>query len=142
MPGVVATAETDINASPARVWRALTDPAEIKKYMFGSQVETDWQPGSPIVWKGEYEGRPYEDRGEILEVRENQRLTVTHYSPMSGQPDEPANYHTLTYLLDGDDGRTHLTLSQDNNASDDEAAHSRANWEMMLAGLKKTVEGS
>ena len=45
MAGIVATAETDIIASPARVWSALTDPAQIKRYMFGSEVETDWKPG-------------------------------------------------------------------------------------------------
>jgi hypothetical protein len=31
----------------------LIDPNLIKEYMFGSLVETDWQVGSPIVWKGE-----------------------------------------------------------------------------------------
>ena len=49
------------------VWKALTDPALIGKYMLGAQVETDWKPGSPIVWKGEYEGKRYEDKGEILD---------------------------------------------------------------------------
>ena len=67
----VATAETEIEASPAEVWKALTDPELIKKYMFGSEVVTDWQPGSPITWKGEYEGKPYEDKGEILEVEQS-----------------------------------------------------------------------
>ena len=59
----VATAQTEIDASPDKVWDALTDPDQIKQYMFGSQVETDWRPGSPIVWKGEYEGKQYEDKG-------------------------------------------------------------------------------
>ena len=140
MTGIVATAETDINASPARVWDALVDPEQIKQYMFGSQVETDWQPGSPIVWKGEYEGKSYQDKGEIVEIQKDRKLVVTHFSPLSGQKDEPANYHTLTYTLDGQGGGTHLSLSQDNNGSAEEAEHSRSNWEMMLTGIKKTVE--
>lgn len=49
----VATTEIEIDASPAKVWAALTDPEQIKDYMFGSQVDTDWREGSPIVWKGE-----------------------------------------------------------------------------------------
>jgi len=48
MTGKVASAETDIDAPRREVWRALTDPDEIEKYMFGSRVETDWKPGSPI----------------------------------------------------------------------------------------------
>ena len=41
MADFVATAETEIHASPAQVWAALTDPEVIKRYMFGSQVESD-----------------------------------------------------------------------------------------------------
>ena len=142
MTGHVATAEIEIDASPGEVWAALTDPAQIKKYMFGSDVETDWQEGSPIVWKGEYEGTSYEDKGEILEVEPERRLKLTHFSAMSGDEDVPENYHTLVYELDERNGGTHISLSQDNNSSEEAAEHSRANWEKMLAGLKQVVEGS
>jgi len=140
MTGHIATAETDIDAPANRVWEALTDPDEIAKYMFGSRVDTDWQPGSAITWKGEYEGKAFEDKGEILEVVPDRRLKMTHYSPLSGEEDVPENYHTLTYVLDGHDDHTHVLLSQDNNSSADAAEHSQANWEKMLAGLKATVE--
>lgn len=142
MANIVATAETDISASPARVWSALTDPAQIKRYMFGSQVETDWKPGSAITWKGSYKGTAYQDKGEVVEVEPQHRLVVTHFSAMSGQPDVSENYHTLTYMLEPRGEGTHLSLSQDNNASDEEAAHSRDNWAAMLSALKNMVEGS
>jgi len=142
MAGLVATAETEISASPEKVWSALTDPAQIKKYMFGTEVATDWQPGSPITWQGEYEGKPYQDKGEILEVERNRRLRLTHFSAMSGQDDVPENYHTLTYELEPRGAGTHLSLSQDNNASDDEVKHSSDNWSAMLTGIKDLVEGS
>jgi uncharacterized protein YndB with AHSA1/START domain len=142
MSGAVATAKVDINATPARVWEALTDPKQIRRYMFGSQVETDWHPGHPIVWKGEYDGRRYEDRGEVLEVHPLRRLKVTHFSPLSGKPDLPANYHTVTYDLELRGDRTHVVLTQDNNESEDEVKHSTANWESMLKGLKAFVEES
>jgi uncharacterized protein YndB with AHSA1/START domain len=137
---IVAKAEIDVAAPASDVWEALIDPKLIAKYFFGSQVKTDWQPGSPIVWKGEYEGKSYEDKGEILDVEPNRRLRVTHFSPMTGLPDKPENYHTVTYDLDEQDGGTHVTLSQDNNGSEEEAERSTANWEMVLSGLKKTVE--
>jgi uncharacterized protein YndB with AHSA1/START domain len=138
--GRVATAETEIRAPRSKVWRALTDPDQIRKYMFGSTVETDWKPGSRITWKGEYEGKRYEDKGEILEVVEERRLKVSHFSPLSGEEDAPENYHTLLYELEEDDGTTHVSLSQDNNRSEEAAEHSRANWEKLLAGLKQVVE--
>jgi uncharacterized protein YndB with AHSA1/START domain len=142
MTGVVATAEVDINASPQKVWKALTDPKKIAKYMMGAEVATDWRPGSPITWKGEWQGRPYEDKGEVVEFRPAERLKVTHFSPLSGQPDEPSSYHTVVYDLAERDGTTHVSLRQDNNSNEEEAEHSARSWQTMLDGLKGVVEGS
>jgi uncharacterized protein YndB with AHSA1/START domain len=136
----VATAETEIDASPDQVWSALTDPDQIRKYMFGSQVETDWQRGSTIVWKGEYEGKTYVDKGEILEIEPERRLKMTHFSPLSGEEDVPENYHTVVYELEERGQKTRVSLSQDGNASEEAAEHSQANWEKMLSGLKQVVE--
>ena len=102
MAGFEATAQTDVAAPPERVWAALTDPAQIATYMQGSKVTTTWQVGSPITWDGEYDGRSYQDKGEVLTYDEPRVLSVTHYSPMMGQPDEPENYHTLVYTLTPD----------------------------------------
>src|SRR5512133_807095 len=140
MTDYVARAETDIDAPRQTVWDALTDPAQIKQFMFGTHVQTDWQPGSPITWKGEYEGKSYEDKGEIVEVQRGQRLVVTHFSPLSGQEDKPENYHHLTYELSDQNGGTRLSLSQDGNGSEDEAEHAKKNWEAMLASIKELLE--
>jgi uncharacterized protein YndB with AHSA1/START domain len=142
MSGHVATAECEIDAPPDKVWRALTDPELIKKYMFGSEVKTDWQPGSPITWKGEFEGREYEDKGEIISVDPGRRLEVTHFSPLTGQEDRPENYHRVRYELQQTTGGTSVRLSQDNSSSAEEAEHSAASWQMMLDGLKNVVEQS
>ncbi len=99
MTGFSATAAVDVEATPQRVWAALTDPDQIAAYMGGSRVETTWEVGSPITWAGEYDGRPYEDKGEVLVVDEPEVLSVTHYSPLMGQPDVPESYHTLVYAL-------------------------------------------
>jgi uncharacterized protein YndB with AHSA1/START domain len=141
MANLVATAQIDIAATTSQVWNALTDPAQIKRYLFGTEVESDWQPGSPIIWRGEYQGKAFQDKGEILENEPYHRLTLTHFSPLSGLPDQPENYHTVTYELVDHGGTTHLSLRQDNNGDEAEAEHARATWATMLAGLKDTVEG-
>jgi len=140
MANHVATAETEIAATPDEVWKALTEPKLIEEYMFGTHVETDWKPGSRIVWKGEYDGKRYEDKGEILDVQPGKRLELTHYSPLSGDEDRPENYHTVVYELEERGTTTRVALSQDGNADDEAAEHSRSNWEKVLSGLKQTVE--
>ncbi|TDW15724.1 SRPBCC family protein [Kribbella kalugense] len=139
MTGFLAVAETDIAATPAQVWEVLTDPAALKELWFGAEVETDWQAGSPITWTGEWEGKPYQDKGQILAVDPGHLLKLTHYSPLTGQPDVPENYHTLTYELTGTD-ETHLKLTQDNNGSEEEAKHSQAMWETLVAKVKEAAE--
>jgi uncharacterized protein YndB with AHSA1/START domain len=141
MPGHVATAEVQVAAHRERVWAALTDPAQIAGYMQGSKVETTWEVGSPITWDGEYDGRPYQDKGEVLTYDEPQTLSMTHYSPMLGQPDEPENYHTLVYTLTDTDGGTHLALTQDGCDDETQAEQFSRNWQQMLDGLKAQVEG-
>ncbi len=138
----VAQAEIEIDATPDRVWRALTDPSEVKNYFFGTELVTDWRPGSPIYWRGEWNGNPYEDRGEVLEVVPGQLLRVTHFSPLTGQADQPENYHTLTYVLSATAAGTTVELTQTNNPDPEQAAQFSENWRGLLAGLKQQVEAN
>ncbi|MFZ0169630.1 MAG: SRPBCC domain-containing protein [Candidatus Dormiibacterota bacterium] len=137
----VAAKSITINASADAVWQALTDPEMVRQYMYGTNMETDWQVGSPITWKGEWQGSTYEDKGSVLEVKPRRLLKVTHWSPMAGTEDTPDNYHTVTYELAGEEGTTTLTVKQDNNASQEEADKmAENNWGPVLEGLKAAVE--
>ena len=137
----IAERRITIDAPADSVWRALTDPESVKQYLHGTNMETDWKVGSPITWKGEWKGKAYEDKGEVLEFEPMKLLKVTHWSPMGGSEDKPENYHTVTYELAEQDRRTILTLTQDNNASQEEADKmAENNWGPVLEGLKVVVE--
>ena len=140
MAGFTANAETHVTAAPEKVWAALTEPEQIAAYEQGSKVTTTWQVGAPITWDGEYDGRSYQDKGEGLTYDEPHILSVTHYSPMMGQRDEPRNYHTLVYTLIPSGDGTHLMLTQDGCESADQAAQFSQNWQEMLDGLQAHVE--
>jgi uncharacterized protein YndB with AHSA1/START domain len=130
----------EISASPQQVWDALTDSEAIARFMFGAKVDTDWEVGSPITWTGEYDGNQFQDKGEILEIVEPRRLRMTHFSPLTGEDDVPENYHTLDYqVMDAGDS-TRVTLDQDGNDSEEQAAQFSSNWQAMLDQLKSYVE--
>lgn len=138
---VVSEASVTIHADRAAVWRALTDPALISQYLFGTQVDTDWKVGSPITYRGVWNDKPYEDKGRIVEVDEPNRLASTYFSPLRGKPDVPENYQNVTYVLDdaGDAG-VRVTLIQDGNADQAEADHSTANWQTVLDAMRDLLE--
>jgi uncharacterized protein YndB with AHSA1/START domain len=139
-----ASTGVEIDASPDAVWRALTDPALVARYMHGTTVETDWVEGTPIIWRGEWEGRHYEDKGEVLVVDVPFRLAMTHWSPLTGDADEPANYHHIRYDLEqlGSD-RTRLTLTHGNSPTQEAAdAMVENGWRPMVDALKKVAEES
>src|SRR3712207_3761127 len=93
---LIAKASVTINASSEKVWDALVNPEAIKQYMFGTNVVSGWREGSPIIWRGEWQGKPYEDKGVILRFKPGRGLQYSHFSPLSGLPDKPESYHTVT----------------------------------------------
>ena len=137
----VAENSITIHASADAVWQALTDPELVRQYMHGTNLETEWRVGSPITWRGEWQGKTYEDKGTVLEVKPGQRLTMTYWSSMAGTEDEPDNYQTVTYELASEGGLTNLAVKQDNNPSQ-EAADKMAenNWGPVLEGVKLAAE--
>lgn len=136
-----ATKDIVINTTAGNVWEALTNPEIVKQYMFGAEVVSDWKKGSPIVYKGMWEDKPYEDKGTILEIKEQKLLKSTYYSPFSGLEDIPENYNVVTYeLTPVDNNRTRLTITQDNNSSEEGAKRAEANWDMVLTTLKGLLE--
>ena len=137
---LVAEASIIINASAGQVWAALTDPARIKMYLFGTEATSDWQVGSSITYKGVWEGTPYEDKGTVLESEPGKRLVNTYWSGMSGKPDAPENYVTVAYALRETAGKTEITITQDGNSSNEAQTQAASNWRMVLGEMKKVVE--
>src|SRR5258708_7663594 len=117
---LIAKSSITINVPVAKVWDVLVNSSIIKKYMFGTEVVSNWKENSPIVWKGLWQGKPYADKGLILKIVPEHVLQYTHFSSLSGVADVPENYHILTYKLFWKDGNTEVSLSQDNNLTEED----------------------
>jgi uncharacterized protein YndB with AHSA1/START domain len=95
---------------------AVTTPELIKQWFFGVDTESDWKPGSPLIHRGEWQGKPYVDKGEIL------------------------RYQEVTWALSERDGSTELTITERNLPSEETKAVSEDSWKTVLTSLKDVLE--
>ena len=133
---LIAKSSIQINTTVDEAWKALVNPEIVEKYMLGSQQLSDWQKGSSIIWKKDFNGRKFEDKGEILEITPQKSLKFTHYSPASGRPDAPENYQTVSVTLKENAKGTTIELRSDNNASEKEKEMNEHIWAYYFQGLK------
>jgi uncharacterized protein YndB with AHSA1/START domain len=130
-----------IQAPIGKVWEALTTPAVIKQWFFDVDTEAEWSAGGRIIHRGEYQGKPYEDRGEIVQIEPPRLLVHTHWSPVSGLPDATENYQRVSWELSERGDATELTVRESNLPSTDAKETSDQSWRMVLENLKALLEG-
>jgi uncharacterized protein YndB with AHSA1/START domain len=138
---LITEVSVTINAATNKVWKAITTPETIKKYLYGTRVTTDWKVGSAINYEGEYNGKKYNDKGLIQKLEPGKIFQSTYWSSMGGKEDTPENYNVVTYKLTENEGKTTVTLTQDNIETEEEKRHATDNWKGVLRKLKEVVEG-
>jgi uncharacterized protein YndB with AHSA1/START domain len=139
-----------INAKASRVWDALTSPEQTKKYMFGCETVSDWKTGSPLLWRGQFEGNDMVFvKGFILDIRPGSLLKYSVIDPNASYPHTPENHLNVTYQLAEDGEQTILTVSQDGfeNAADGEKRYKDVcnngdGWNPILIAIKDIVEAN
>ncbi len=137
---ITGKASIHIQAPATKVWEALTTPAIIKQYFFGTDAISDWKAGSPLIFRGEWEGKHYEDKGTILSVVPNKLFRYEYWSSMSGIEDKPENYVIVTYALTEKNDSTILAVTQENIPDEKMRKHSEENWKKVLEALKNLLE--
>ena len=129
-----------INASPAKVWDALTNPELIKQWLFGTNVISDWNEGSPIYFTGEWQGTEYKDKGTILQFEKEKVFQYNYWSGFSGLPDSIEYYSIITFTLEPTSKGTQLNLTQSNFPTETGYEHSDKNWDTVLEVMKTVIE--
>jgi uncharacterized protein YndB with AHSA1/START domain len=136
----IAQVSEIIFAPASKVWEALVTPSVIKKYFFGTNARSDWKVDSPITFSGEMDGNTYQDKGTILAAEPGAMLKYNYWSSMSGIEDKPENYVDITYEVKEHEGKTMITISQENIPSEKMKHHAIENWTKVLKNLKELLE--
>ncbi|NUY82657.1 SRPBCC domain-containing protein [Flavobacterium sp. MAH-1] len=133
------TQSVEVHAPATEVWKGLTEPELIKQYFFGTEMETSWEKGAPIFWRGVWEGKEYEEKGEVLEIDEGNSVSMSYLT--AGLEDIPENYSVITFEIETlDDEFSKLTVTQEGFRNQEACDHSQENWKIVLDGLRKVVE--
>jgi uncharacterized protein YndB with AHSA1/START domain len=133
-----------VNAPIEILWKILTDPKFIRQYMFGCNAETDWKPGSPLLWRGAADGVVYV-KGHVVRCDPPHSLEYTIFDPNSKIADIPANYLTMRYELKADGGHgVTLEITQGDFATVEDGEnryrHSLDGEDSVLQGIKQLAE--
>lgn len=140
----------EISAPAEKVWDALVNPEQTRKYMFGCETVSDWKKGSELLWKGEHEGKEMIFvKGTIVDIQPRKFLAYTTIDPHSTIDDKVENYLTVTYHLEEKDNKTTFTVTQGDYASVaegerryKESYNNGEGWNPILFQIKSLVEES
>ena len=130
--------ETYVQATPEKLWQALTDPAMTQGYFYGSAIHSDFKPGSTIVSKGP-DGSVMSD-GTVVEAKPGERLVQTMrlaYDPEIAA-DRPSR---VTWTIVPMGKVSQLVLEHDDFDGETRTYRDAVGgWPVIVSGLKTLVE--
>ncbi len=137
--------EVRFGATPEKVWDLLINPEMTTQYMFGCAIESDWQIGSPVLWRGK--NQEGDDvvfvKGEVLTYEHEKSLAITMFDPNLSMEDIPENYARLTYQITPDGDHTLLEILQDFTGVENAVKRhdeSQAGWDNVIQLMKDLIE--
>ena len=148
MSSLIVKNTITINAPASKVWDALVNPQQTKKYMFGCETVSDWKPGSPLLWRGVFDGKELVAvKGTVVSIQPGKYLEYTTIDPNNPNIEDVAeNYLHVTYDLKPVNGNTELTVTQGDYATVADGQNryndtiAGGGWQSVLDQIKKLVE--
>ena len=128
-----------INASPERIWQAITDGDETVRYYYGTRVNSDWNVGSQIRY--DYPDGSLAADGEVLAIDPPRRLEMT-FRPRWDPDFEAEGAVRQVWQIEADDNASKLTVTTIGLKAGTKQAEEFGNGMIFIvSGLKSLVEG-
>jgi uncharacterized protein YndB with AHSA1/START domain len=130
-----------ILAPANKVWLALTVPHLVKQWQYGSDLLTTWEPGSPIIFRNEWNGQVFEQKGTVIEFVPGSRLKYSLFFPRPDTQDIQEHSFFMTYELSESGGLTSVVFRQeDPRPPSPDASSGGEEGPDVLSSLKDLVE--
>ena len=139
---LVVTRSVVLNATPARVWEALTHPGMTKEYLYNLEIQSDWAKGSEVRWTGDYHGRPVDEHGKILDLVPGRLIKYSGFDRLvEGDPLRDGDVYVTHELIPYGSGTKLLTTIEhfEGDAARAELAADEWDFEIMPK-LRSLVE--
>lgn len=140
---LIVSEQVIIDALPAKVWRTLTVPEWMIRWMgepeMAISIDTSWELNSAITISGHHHGK-FINHGTVLAFEPNHLLRYSHLSSASRLPDLPENYCILSFSLVQEANQTRLSLCIENSPTDTIFKHLQFYWRTTLVKIRKQTE--
>lgn len=139
---IMVTRSVVLNATPDRVWEALTHPGMTKQYLYNCEVESDWKEGSTLKWKGTWQGKEVNEEGKILEIDPGRMVKYAGFDRLvAGDISREGDIH-ITHEIVPYGNRTKLLTTLEHFEGDESRAEVAAQqWDFeILPKLQLLVE--
>ncbi len=128
-----------IRAGQQQVWDAITNPAIVARFFHGAQVESTYQPGSPLRSWSPDRSQQWGDN-TVLECDPPRKLVHTWrslYDPdLAAEPESRVTWE----IEEQPGGFSRLTLIHDRLDQSPKTAASVKGWSYILSNLKTVIE--
>jgi uncharacterized protein YndB with AHSA1/START domain len=129
--------EIYIKTTPERLWEAITDGDQRRKYSFGIGVASDWTPGSS--YEGVHPAAPTPiSEGENLELDPPRRL-VQSFNALWSDEVKAEGTSRVIWEIEPVGTSCRLTVTHD-QLREDANGELYGGWPMILSGLKTLLE--
>lgn len=129
---------TYINATPEKVWEALTTSAFTTQFFFGRRIESNWSKGA--TWALHKPDGSIDVNGVVMEADPPRRLKLSWNVPWVEDGKLPECH--VTYDIQQMGELVKLTMTEHHPAPLDPKwlEGGRQGWPMILSGLKTLLE--
>ena len=137
---IMVTRSVPLNATPERVWEALTHPGMTKQYMYNCEVRSDWQKGSALRWQGTHQGRVVDAEGEVLEAVPGKMIKYTGFDRLAaGDISKDGDIHITHEIIPQGNKTKLLTTLEHFEGDETRAEYAAQQWDFEIMPRLQTL---